>query len=334
MDSRFSRLADAISAPRNQVVRTSDLDHWIALTRDTLQTSFSFRLPNRRHFVGEIDHVDCGAFSIGRRRHGVEVFSESAPTPDDSFYIVLPFAGRCATQIGRQSLCITPDLASIASSRVALGAHASEAFDHAIVLMDRGRLEHTCRMLLGRDLDHPLDFAPALPTTSAPFERVLQTLTLAATLGDLPRRFPLVAANAEQLLLGALLLAQPNNYSDRLDDRGAFVPSAAVRRALDYMEAHLDQPITMTDVAKHAGVGLRSLQAAFRAQLAVSPSGWLRNRRLDHVHDALKSAEPHCASVTRIAFDWGFGHLGEFAAAYRQRFGVRPSETLGKYRRA
>ncbi len=316
------------------MVRTSDLDHWIAITRDTLQTSFSFRLPNRHQFAGRIDHVDCGFFSIGRRRHGAEVFSESDPTADDSFYIVLPFDGQCATQIGRESLCITPELGSVGSSRVALAAHASDNFDHGIVLICRTRLERTCMTLLGCDLKHPLDFASAFSMTSPASERMLQTLTLAVTLGDLPQRFPLLAANVEQLLLGTLLLGHPHNYSDRLCDRGAFVPSAAVRRAVEYMDAHLGEPITMVDVARHAGVGLRSLQAAFRAQMEMSPSGWLRNRRLDHVHAALTAADSHRASVTQIAFDWGFGHLGEFAAAYRQKFGVRPSETLGKYRRA
>jgi transcriptional regulator GlxA family with amidase domain len=32
--------------------------------------------------------------------------------------------------------------------------------------------------------------------------------------------------------------------------------------------------------------------------------------------------------VTGIAFDCGFGHLGEFAIRYQQRFDEKPSKTL------
>jgi AraC-like DNA-binding protein len=36
--------------------------------------------------------------------------------------------------------------------------------------------------------------------------------------------------------------------------------------------------------------------------------------------------------VTAVALRWGFGHLGQFAADYRARFGELPSETLRRAR--
>ncbi|WP_363094775.1 helix-turn-helix domain-containing protein, partial [Pseudonocardia sp. 73-21] len=39
-------------------------------------------------------------------------------------------------------------------------------------------------------------------------------------------------------------------------------------------------------------------------------------------------ADPARRSVADIASHWGFTHLGRFAAAYRERYGCVPSETL------
>jgi transcriptional regulator GlxA family with amidase domain len=37
-------------------------------------------------------------------------------------------------------------------------------------------------------------------------------------------------------------------------------------------------------------------------------------------------------TITSVAYDCGFGHLGEFAQNYRSRFGESPSETLRRGR--
>ena len=37
-------------------------------------------------------------------------------------------------------------------------------------------------------------------------------------------------------------------------------------------------------------------------------------------------------TVTSVAFDWGFSHLGRFAALYKACFGEQPSETLRRGR--
>jgi transcriptional regulator GlxA family with amidase domain len=55
---------------------------------------------------------------------------------------------------------------------------------------------------------------------------------------------------------------------------------------------------------------------------------YLRNVRLDRARLRLSDVHAAEASVTAIALECGFGHLGKFAAAYRERFGEQPSETL------
>jgi AraC-like DNA-binding protein len=55
---------------------------------------------------------------------------------------------------------------------------------------------------------------------------------------------------------------------------------------------------------------------------------YLQQVRLTYVHDDLRQADPSRATVALIAHRWGFTQLGRFAAAYRAKYGVPPSQTL------
>jgi len=74
----------------------------------------------------------------------------------------------------------------------------------------------------------------------------------------------------------------------------------------------------------------RALEAAFRRRYDSAPLAYARGVRLERVHAALQRAartgEP--ASVTDIALQHGFIHMGRFAAYYKQRFGCSPSASL------
>jgi transcriptional regulator GlxA family with amidase domain len=101
-----------------------------------------------------------------------------------------------------------------------------------------------------------------------------------------------------------------------------------VKRALDVMHAEPWRNYTIKDLAAVAGVGVRVLQESFRQHVGVSPLTYLRRIRLDGVHAELSRSDPGQASVSEIAYRWGFTHLGRFAGSYRERFGVSPSHTL------
>ena len=97
--------------------------------------------------------------------------------------------------------------------------------------------------------------------------------------------------------------------------------------ATEYLCRHHDQDTSPAKAAKAAGVGLRSLQKAFRECLGTTPSVWLLQLRLRRARQALLAAE-HGTSVASAAHDSGLHHLGRFAHHYRKEFGEAPSETL------
>ncbi|WP_445443075.1 helix-turn-helix domain-containing protein [Clavibacter sp. km1a] len=103
---------------------------------------------------------------------------------------------------------------------------------------------------------------------------------------------------------------------------------SAVRTAIEYLHHHADRPITPADAARAAGISTRVLQLAVRRYEDTTPSALLRGIRLDRVRAELIEATPSSTTVRAVAEQWGFGHLGRFAASYAERFGELPSATL------
>ncbi len=115
------------------------------------------------------------------------------------------------------------------------------------------------------------------------------------------------------------------------DDSPAPSVKAAVNRvaaALFYLRAHAHEPITVVDVAGAAGLSVRGLQEAFQREVKQSPLEYLRGVRLELVRGELQAAEPGDAVVAAVARQWGFSHLGRFAATYFARYGEYPRDTL------
>jgi AraC-like DNA-binding protein len=209
-------------------------------------------------------------------------------------------------------------------------------FDHdspqLIVRIEQEALERYLTRLLGRLLTRPLVFEPTLDLAGDAAMRWHGAVQLLHTeifySGSLVRS-GLGIGPLEDFLMSTLLMLQPSTYHE-ISTRPTVPPGRrAVRRAIDYIEHHLAEPINMSDIAEHVGVSARSIQQGFRDELGVTPMGYLRDRRLERSREDLTDAEPsEGVTVTAVAERWGFNHLGTFAALYKKRWGESPSETL------
>jgi AraC-like DNA-binding protein len=204
------------------------------------------------------------------------------------------------------------------------------AFAQRGLRVDVDRLETLCARWMGRPLDEPLRFA--LQPFSDDLERIWRR-TLAYLWSREEGGLPLTGAARtafDDYLLTLLLQHHPHNYSDEL---AAGVPTpvpSLVRRAERFMEENAASPITVADVAAHAGVSIRSLQAGFRQWRGTQPHRFLRDVRLRAAREDLRSGE---VTVTEVALHFGFANLGRFSGYYRAAFGEPPSATLRRGRR-
>lgn len=127
-------------------------------------------------------------------------------------------------------------------------------------------------------------------------------------------------------LVHLMLNALPHNYTERMKRSVASPVPAHLRRAIAFMHASADLPVTMADVAVAAGCGTRTLLNAFRRFRDTTPLAALHDIRLQHARKALL-ADSDSQSVSNIARRFGFSNPSRFAVAYGKRFGETPRET-------
>ena len=115
--------------------------------------------------------------------------------------------------------------------------------------------------------------------------------------------------------------------SKTTDSNKALLPLQDKLQQLEaYIKARLFAPISLADLARAAGVSPRTLHLLCHRHRGVAPMELLRNLRLDAARQRLLSERS--SSVTDVALEFGFGHLGRFSAYYRSRFGELPRQTL------
>jgi AraC-like DNA-binding protein len=86
--------------------------------------------------------------------------------------------------------------------------------------------------------------------------------------------------------------------------------------------------LRVAEICVALGVSDQMLRKCCEQQLGVSPSNYLRLRRMQRVHLALRSGNPDSAGVEEVARRYGVRALGRFAAEYRGLYGELPSATL------
>lgn len=90
--------------------------------------------------------------------------------------------------------------------------------------------------------------------------------------------------------------------------------------------------LSSVDLANSLGVSVLQLTKAFRNYLGLSPTAWLRLRRLNLAHRDLLNANAEDTTVAEVAMRYSFWHLGRFAMIYRQLFAEQPRATLRRKR--
>jgi AraC-like DNA-binding protein len=137
---------------------------------------------------------------------------------------------------------------------------------------------------------------------------------------------PTDAARALDLDAAALGIAGEAAQGRPADDRPGR-DRDGVQAALDYLVEHaLDDRIDLGRLADAAALSPFHVHRLFRERVGMPPGRYLGRLRLEHAATLLLDTE---RSVTRVAFDSGFGSLGHFHASFRRAYGRSP----GAYRR-
>ena len=94
---------------------------------------------------------------------------------------------------------------------------------------------------------------------------------------------------------------------------------------VDWVLAHLDQPISLTDLEQRSCYSRRSLQYTFKQQYGCGPMQWLRQQRLEKAMRLLQVSGGQL-SLVQVAQSCGYISQSSFSRDFLKRFGQRPSK--------
>ena len=95
-----------------------------------------------------------------------------------------------------------------------------------------------------------------------------------------------------------------------------------IGRTLDWVIAHLDEPMTVDDMASRAMLSPRSFARRFRAATGTTPMQWLLRQRVLHAQRLLETSD---LPVDRVAEECGFGTATALRAHFRRVVGTTPT---------
>ena len=301
-------------------------------------TEFCLEEINPRE-VGSLDmHINGvpmpwgGGF--GYFRYGLAVGVRAVGRED--YWVQLPTRGAAEVVSASSSvICDARHAAVLSPTRTDYYlVRASGDCDRLCLSFRKNRIVEQLAVLLGEPPGKMLEFAPRMDVTLGHGLSLTRYLHMAVT--DLESSGSILANPEalrafEQLIMTGLLMCHPHSYSEAIQRLDKPVAPRDVKRAVDYIEANLNTSFTIADIVRATGVAGRTLFKQFKDFKGVSPMRYARDARFREVRRALLAAEPE-HSVTDIATNWGFAHMGHLSVEYRRRFGESPSQTLRRRR--
>ncbi|WP_026941307.1 GlxA family transcriptional regulator [Hellea balneolensis] len=126
---------------------------------------------------------------------------------------------------------------------------------------------------------------------------------------------------AEQLLHN--FVREPHHNQRMAIDHRTGLNHPKLLAAIGYMEAYIEEPLSLVRLAQKVELSLRQLERLFKAQLNTSPGKYYLNLRLERARHFLRQTG---MSVMEIGLASGFNSASNFSRCYKAQFGHSPHQ--------
>jgi AraC-like DNA-binding protein len=178
----------------------------------------------------------------------------------------------------------------------------------------------------GRALDAAQD--ELAPMTVSPTTRDMEDALLRLVrLVEAPADVPLLAPMIERELLYRVLQSEHGTVLRqfaRADSR-----LSQIHRAVQWIRAHLAEPLPVQTLAGVASMSVSSFHRHFKAVTGLSPLAYHKQMRLQEARRRLL-AEP--GAVASVAFSVGYESASQFSREYTRQFGMPPARDAARLR--
>ncbi|WP_427870794.1 AraC family transcriptional regulator [Leucobacter luti] len=253
----------------------------------------------------------------------------------EHFHLVqIPLKGRATLQVGNALVESSPSVATVPPIEREFSMRWDAGVPTLICFVERERLRNVVQAVYGVEAERlQLGLHMQLDTQAGQdFLRAL--LEHHDVLERVTADSPYARRLSADLVLARLLNAVDNSVSRSLGGWTSGEASrpprtdALVRRFEEAVDSGAAEGLTVLQIAERLGVPLRTLQSHVRAAKGTTPTAMLREAQLRRARILLEAADPQRETVTGIAQQAGFTHLGRFSTEYRRRFAESPTETL------
>ncbi len=98
-----------------------------------------------------------------------------------------------------------------------------------------------------------------------------------------------------------------------------------IKHAKEHLLAQVEQPPTLKELAKQAGLNEHQLKVGFKEIYGNTVYGYLLNHKLDHGRTLLDTRK---FQVAQVAYQIGYANPSHFIAAFKKKFGMTPKKYL------
>jgi AraC-like DNA-binding protein len=284
--------------------------------------------PRQRQRISVADkHYTIGRYSVWNGKcHSVKA---AFATATDAYVLCLPTSDAMELDVGRSRIVPTPTTGFLGDVSRFENLLLHEDRSHIGMAFEKSAMVQQLSKLLDGPVTDNIEFAGTIDLSTVKGSRLAALGNLVwncVDVDDADHLSPIAIERLCEAMMIVLLEVVPNNYWPRLTRTVSPAVPRRLKRAIEYMYANVSRSITVADIAREAGTSVRALQASFQQFKDTTPLNYLRTIRLEGVRKALAD-DGSSLSVAEIARNWGFSHMGRFAAAYHQAFGEIPSET-------
>ena len=107
------------------------------------------------------------------------------------------------------------------------------------------------------------------------------------------------------------------------DHPAASAPIRPLAPVLAYIEAHLDEPLGIPELARLAGLSEARFKVRFKEETGVPPGDYVQRARIEEARRRIAAGDK---SITRVAFDLGFSSSQYFSTVFKRFTGRSPRE--------
>jgi len=172
---------------------------------------------------------------------------------------------------------------------------------------------------------HQRSWSGELPMTNSGFSRdaVIEQLIRALLAGQTPTGDlnSFCADGIATAIAARLLTVGKGSAGTAPGGRISVLAKWRLKRAVDFIEAHLARPILSSDIATAAGLTRMHFAAQFRAATGFRPREYLLRRRIDRAQALLAHTD---RSLVDVALEVGFQNQAHFSTVFRRYSGESP----------